>query len=337
MTLEGEDAAERARIDDEAAAWCARTLSGNITETQKAELERWRSADPRHDAAYRDYMELAEASAAAGAAARADESALRRSHAETVRMRPYWSRRAALLWAAPAVAAVLAFGLLLGPILNSSPAYTERYATRLGEIREIELPDGSVLALNTNTAVEVSLTKTARTILLERGEAYFTVARDERRPFTVNAASAAATALGTAFTVRMIENVSRICVHTGSVAVATTITGRTSRPVTLAAGETVDVDEKSVSPVSDFEASKAATWREGYAHYENVALSRVIQDLNRYYAKPMTIADPRLADIPVTGRFEISDQDLTVEALSIALSLRVERSGSSLLLFPKDD
>ena len=71
----------------------------------------------------------------------------------------------------------------------------------MGEQRQLELPDGSVIYLNTNSQVQIDYTATTRNILLLQGEAHFDVAKNPGRPFNVYAGGGLVQAVGTAFTV----------------------------------------------------------------------------------------------------------------------------------------
>lgn len=64
-----------------------------------------------------------------------------------------------------------------------SPAANQRYATKIGELGHVELPDGSMAILNTATEIELAFTHDVRRVRLLRGEALFDVAADPHRTF----------------------------------------------------------------------------------------------------------------------------------------------------------
>src|SRR5262249_28353313 len=78
---------------------------------------------------------------------------------------------------------------------------TERFNTPVGELREIQLADGSIVNLNAQSEVVVQFTRSERDIRLARGEAMFKVARDPARPFRVRTTNAIVEAVGTQFNV----------------------------------------------------------------------------------------------------------------------------------------
>ena len=107
-------------------------------------------------------------------------------------------------WRAPQFTALATFalvGLLLIFTLSDNSTNNGLYAAAVGEQRQLELPDGSVIYLNTNSQVQIDYTATTRNILLLQGEAHFDVAKNPERPFNVYAGGGLVQAVGTAFTV----------------------------------------------------------------------------------------------------------------------------------------
>lgn len=85
------------------------------------------------------------------------------------------------------------------------------------------LPDGSWVDLNVGADIAVEFTAGgagARRVVLRRGEAHFTVAKDAARPFVVEAGGVAVRAVGTAFSVQRGGAGVEVLVTEGRVAVA---------------------------------------------------------------------------------------------------------------------
>jgi ferric-dicitrate binding protein FerR (iron transport regulator) len=97
-------------------------------------------------------------------------------------------------------AAAACVAVVVGPRLFSA-----RYGTALGEIRRVPLSDGSMAAINTDTALDVAMSPRLRHVKLDKGEAWFEVAKDARRPFVVESGPVRVRAVGTAFSVRRLE------------------------------------------------------------------------------------------------------------------------------------
>src|SRR5690606_41756429 len=85
-------------------------------------------------------------------------------------------------------------------------AIAEPFLTSIGEQRDFTLEDGSSLAVNTGSLVEVlRLDGSARELRLRRGEALFSVAHDPSRPFRVEVGGHTVEAVGTEFDIRLHE------------------------------------------------------------------------------------------------------------------------------------
>ena len=114
------------------------------------------------------------------------------------------------------VVLVAVFGLWMFGQQTVQPGVSmERYVTRVGEQKEIHLRDGSVVTLNTGSELLVGLSDKGRKLILRRGEAYFDVAGDARRPFSVDAGLRSVTVLGTEFNIRKTPDQLQVAVSEG--------------------------------------------------------------------------------------------------------------------------
>jgi len=95
----------------------------------------------------------------------------------------------------------------------------QTYRTGIGGFQRIVLKDQSVVELNTDSEVRIALTPTLREVELVRGEASFEVSHDASRPFIVSAGDTAVRAVGTRFDVRRLEGSVEVTVDEGKVAV----------------------------------------------------------------------------------------------------------------------
>ncbi len=101
-----------------------------------------------------------------------------------------------------AVAATLLLFVAAAAFLGYRLEQDPEYITSIGEQRTVPLDDGSRIALNSNSQVQIEFTADKRTVRLLRGEAFFEVAHNKERPFVVIAGENEVTAVGTAFEVR---------------------------------------------------------------------------------------------------------------------------------------
>jgi transmembrane sensor len=226
--------------------------------------------------------------------------------------------------------AALAASLIGVAILMTAP---NRYDTDLGEIRQVPLSDGSMVAINSQSAVEVSMHPDAREVSLTRGEAWFMVAHDKSRPFTVSAGRIRVRAVGTAFSVRRHGDDGADVQVTEGV-VETWTVGEEERRMQIAAGSKAYVDAyeppKIVQASAEIERSLA--WREGEIVLEGETLDEAVAQFNRYNARKLVISDPGLAAEKLVGQFRATDPQTFAGAVATTLGAKVEEEGDTIRL-----
>ncbi|PCD02251.1 hypothetical protein COC42_12425 [Sphingomonas spermidinifaciens] len=308
----------------QAGIWFAR-MRGPDRARWRSEFERWQAADPVHRDAY------AEAGAqwldAGGLAA-----------TEMGRNRRLPEPRPAL-WQMPAVRPVFAAAALLLVVLpgfwllrapSAVPdaalvAQAEPQATRVGEIRAVKLGDGTIVTLDTDSAIEVRFSGDLRQVRLMRGRARFDVAHDAARPFRVEAGGRTVIALGTVFDVGIEPGGVRVSLLRGSVDVrGVAPAGGVAAVTRLAPGECF-TDVASRPKV--VRASPAVQqWVSGMLDFDGVPLGDVLEQTNRYSERKIRLGDPSLASARVTGGFRPLPVEQLATALAAAFSLQAERS-----------
>lgn len=343
---------------DDAARWFLR-LQDESTNTQVfLEWQRWMNAAPAHRTAYEEIEETifrleipvtpqlpsAEELAADDydGSVPVEEWPTRNPRHAVVTPRAA-TRRYAM------AAGIAAMGLLAGGLWFSGTYRAQHgtyaYSTSHGERREIELPEGSRITLDADSALNVELTPERRILTLTRGEGYFKVAKDARRPFTVQAGNAQVRALGTAFNIRRSENRTVVAVTEGRVEVTVSpkpaptqdsanspraeVSSRkdTQSPpfaMQLAAGEAVSyMGEGTTSILAPAEASLATSWLNGRRQYRNEPLRYVLADIDRYSRRRIRIADEATGNLQFTGTIKLDSSDAWLKGLAIALPVTI--------------
>lgn len=284
-------------------------MQGEVCETERQTIFDWIEADPRHAVAYARM----EAAWDLAGRLRADPPPMDKALPAGDAV-PWVARRrlmSGLVAASVAAAAVTAGWRFTRDV--------ELYRTQVGERRVVKLADGSRVHLNTASTIEVALKKDRRLVRLVKGEALFEVAHDRQRPFLVDAGAARLRAVGTAFNVRIRENVVELTVTEGVVAVAQAGES-TARPVTphIAAGDGAIIRIGAVAPTAlDGQLLRQRTaWQDGVIELEGETLPQAVEEFNRYRTQPIIVGDARLANIRVGGRFEVDEADKFLTALS---------------------
>ncbi|MEJ1965673.1 MAG: FecR domain-containing protein [Gammaproteobacteria bacterium] len=308
-----------------AAEWAVRAQCPDVTRQELLVLDQWLKADPRNADAYAEVNKL-------GYLGRQ----LREHSEELLRLNGYQRQRAAerqnrgaaathrsgLAVAVAGGGALLALSILAGLFWY----WSGRYSVGHGEQQRVALSDGSNIVVNTDSEVKVRYDEHARTVALSRGEAFFEVAKDAARPFIVRTADLEVRAVGTKFSVRRTESDTQVVVTEGRVRISRPGRGQgqggaVSNPVELAANGLVRVRrDVQIPPPVSVDAEAATRWTSGTVQFDDERLSTVLQEVNRYTAKPFVIADLALADIRLSGRFRVGD----MESVKFALTNRFD-------------
>ncbi|MCL4069403.1 FecR family protein [Pseudomonas sp. GX19020] len=223
--------------------------------------------------------------------------------------RNWWKAGAAGL-AASALTASLIGALLLWSG-NPLTAWMSDHVTARGELRSVTLPDGSIVELGPDSALNLDFSDTERRVVLVQGEAYFTAApknTDEPRPFSVEAGGLIATALGTQFSVDIKSVGVQVVVTEHSVAVRDFDDAAGQRSVLVNEGEAITyTSDRSLQVAVPIDAEFETAWRQGRLVFDDRPLGEVVEELNRYRNGRIVIRNAALAERRVSGIFEVSD------------------------------
>lgn len=331
---------EHESVLQEAAQWSLELSSGDIPAERIAQWQQWLAASEAHRAAFeriqstwsavdRCATEIVAWPSDAEVASDAYDGSVSvsdwRARVATKRA----SRRRRWLTAGLAAAAALT-ALAILPVMRSlqlaSPVVTV-VETAAGENRDVPLSDGSVISAGARSVLWATLTRDSREVTLERGEAFFRVAKDAARPFVVKAGTTTVVAVGTAFNVRRAGERVVVGVTEGVVRVEAHQQRTVTRTARLSVGQQLSIDASDGSAsVQTIDAIGVAGWREGRLQYRNEPLRSVIADVTRYSAQDIVIASPQIADLRISGTVFANDVESFLQSLEAVLPVRVVRA-----------
>ena len=208
------------------------------------------------------------------------------------------------------------------------PSAVSMYTTLSGERANITLPDGSTVALNVASRLEVPIDYAAGNHTMHlMGEALFTVRHHEGMPVTVIAGATTARVLGTSFAVRhyATDTTTTVAVRDGKVAV-----GR----VVVTAARLLEVTPHDALRLRAANPAQFG-FTAGVLKLNNMPLSRAVAELDRWYAADIRLGDSSFAKIPIEGKFVAGSLSALAEILTLGLDARVVRDGRVLTLYPK--
>jgi transmembrane sensor len=338
-----------AQIEEQAAAWLAHRDSDQWTDTDAAGLAQWLEASTANRVAYlrlESVWETTHRLKALGAGlsqstvpapggwqdspffedSSRDAPSLRDpSLANTQATRP-WRRFLAIAATVVIAVAVSAYFKL------SSPG--DRYSTPIGGSASLPLQDGSNLTLNTASKIRVELSANERRIDLDKGEAFFEVAKDKSRPFVVHVGNVRVIAVGTKFSVLRDGDDVRVVVTEGTVRLEASRTSSTIESTSLSAGAIARTRGEDVvlQTASVPQAEDILSWRQGYLTFHDTPLADAVREFNRYNSHRITISDPSVADIRISGTFRPTNYQAFVRLLESGFSLRAETAAETTVL-----
>jgi transmembrane sensor len=346
----------RAAIAEQAAEWLVANDEAPLDTRESAALSTWLKASPVHVEEFLGVSVIARDLREAGSDPEYSlEAILARARAEEdeSRVRPLWSRLIAAVrgqssrgWLTAAVT-VAGLGALIVGLLSwwnvmpnapvSAPLATTalHFETGHGEVLDRRLTDGSVLHLDTNSAVTVRYGNRQRLITLTAGQADFEVAHDPARAFRVLAGSAEVVAVGTKFDVRLQQDSTVVTVVEGRVMVG--LSSMMEKPgtnsnqdlpprfVQVGADQQIRVAESQwpATPVT-VDAQQTTAWMHRQIVFDHEPLERVAAEFNRYAPKPIEIATPALRSLEISGVFATDDTDAFIAFLRTLKGVRIE-------------
>lgn len=301
-------------VRDEAARWFVRLQEPCVDVDVQRQFETWLDEHPQHRNEF-DVLQGVWKAADLVPAARLRvlcEEAPARS-----------KRRPILRYAVAASVLAVALGLGLFSGLNQPSPYTAEFSTALGERRQVALPDGSTVDLDSRSRIQVHFENDRRGIELTEGEAMFSVQHDTRRPFVVEAGTGKVTVTGTRFDVRRSSANTRVVVEQGTVKVQ----GRSAADddfINLTAGLGTHVDNQgNVAAAYAVNPAEMKAWRNGKLVFNNARLADVAEQVSRYRQQPLKVGNAALGNLRLTSVFNVDNTDALLKALPNILPVAV--------------
>ncbi len=202
-------------------------------------------------------------------------------------------------------------------IPSPTPVELISKSTTKGQKSTIMLSDGSKVILNAQSTISYprDFTDSTRNIVLH-GEAFFYVAIDKERPFTVTTGKTKTTALGTSFNINSRSSIQQISLATGKVLIKTD----KSDAFILKPGEALEVNtEKGDSHKFRFDIGKELSWKDGILYFSDTSFGEIVTTLEMWYDVKIDFTKTQLAKTKYTGQFDNASLSHVLKSMSFAL------------------
>ncbi|MCH7408935.1 FecR domain-containing protein [Belliella sp. DSM 111904] len=313
-------------------------LLRETTPKQNAEIESWIRSNPAHTKQFEDMRKVWEISAKLTTKSTIDvneawerftinrSEAIKPSKGNSRKfIRPYFQIAAAVF----VILLVSVFAVSLLPHGGRAGILPVALTADSNTVRETLL-DGSIVTLNKNSnmSYKQSFLGKERLVDLKKGEAYFEVKRNAKKPFIIQTEDVEIKVLGTSFNVKKTETLTTISVSEGSVNIASGI-----NEVILLAGE------KATVLHTTGEIKKSKQEDQLFQYYvsrifkaDNLPLTRLIEVLNEAYGTNIMIQSEKLQNLTITSVLKYDSLDENLEVISRTLNIKVTRENGKIIL-----
>ncbi|MBB36938.1 MAG: hypothetical protein CME88_03405 [Hirschia sp.] len=230
-----------------------------------------------------------------------------------------------------AMAACLAFMALgsAGIITLRSSPNPMLVSTDIGEMRQLLLPDESVMQVNTNSDIEYIIDQKRRNVRINSGEAFFDVKKNQDLPFIVDSGGVSILVTGTSFSVSKLDRAIEVLVSEGSVRVThgkqSVLLQHGDRAVTLDSYLLVDrLDDKQLA--------HQLAWRQGRLFFNDTPIRDAVAEFNRYNKVQLRIKDDEVGDVRIGGSFRANNVRSFAEVLEHAFGYTVQEGVGEILI-----
>lgn len=310
------------------------SYSGKATPEEEQIILRWLDESEENKVEYEAYKKLWEGSQSLMLSGLVDtDTAL----LKTKNQIPQFTRKIRWIFVLKQAAAVLAlsviFSVVVNSLLNRQPqeegnavVYQEIKAA-FGTQTRLTLADGTVVWLNSGSTLRfpLSFQHTENRQVDLKGEGYFEVAKNSRKPFIVKACSLLVKVTGTSFNVNAYEEEKHIEVALieGKVELLKQVKGNAIQVTSLNPSDVADYEtgNNQIHLKRETEIDRYTAWKEGKIVFFDDPVEKVVSRLENWYNVDIEIADNRLLAYHFTATFGQESLDQVLKYLSISTPL----------------
>lgn len=315
----------------------AKALAGEADAAEMETLRAWRKSHAANEAYYNDSEKLFRAvdDARGGLEVNEDAAWQKLQHnmdkgAAGNRIIPFY-RQANVLRAAAGIALLVALVAVSRWFLGREelPPLVLSSASRP---KTEKLPDGSKVVMNKNTELTYSINPRGERMVALKGEAYFDVQHDAKKPFIIEAGEVMIRDIGTAFNVKAFPGTGlvEVVVEKGEVQ----FYSGNNIGVNLKKGEkaTYDRSNRHFTKMLPTPTENPGAYRSMRFEFRDTPLRDVIAQLNASCPMMVQLQDKDLGDLRLSVLFRHEEPEAMIEVIAETFDLQVERNDSLFIL-----
>lgn len=200
----------------------------------------------------------------------------------------------------------------------------------LGSIKQVVLPDSSLATVSPGSVLRYpkNFGKGERKVHLDKGEAFFEVAKNPEKPFRVASGELQTTALGTSFTVQYdpVARREKINLYTGKVSVEATTENPNVSAVVLTPGKAYEYRAGKVI-LSDFTANQGNPVAKGLV-FDEVPFAEAIYRIGAWHGISVELEIKDLKYKKISGNFNNKGIEDILSILSFTYQFQFAKTDS---------
>lgn len=215
----------------------------------------------------------------------------------------------------------------------AAPAVYVSVTAAPGVKKKINLPDGSVISLNSESKVSFlrGFASDKREIVL-RGEAFFEVAEDSLRPFIVHTGNISTQALGTSFNINYspYDTAITVALATGVVKIDKQDKDRKRQITRLAPGQQLSYNKVTQQyAVVPFDRGEVLGWKQGVLSFRQANMEQTVRKLENWYGVDIEVDTSGMPDEAwnYTGEYDSQALDKVLEGIGFVKGFSFSRDG----------
>lgn len=296
----------------EAAGWLVKQQEKPLTATEQKQLEQWQQSNKDNQFAWQRAQHFIN-----------QVDTLPKDIAYAVLNRPDDEKRRFNI-------GKLALLLASGPLIWGTyktvdiQQWSADYRTAKGQQKQVTLPDGTKVKLNTATAFDISFDDKIRLLSLREGEIQVhtaTTDSQELKPFIVKTQDAILSPFDANFTVRQYSELTRVGVIEGRVKVVPKLANDAEGNV-FKTGHQVELSSHAFLSHKPL-AADTISWLDNMLAVHNMPLNQFIQEVSRYHRGLLRVS-PDIANIDVSGAFPVQDINIIFNMLSHTYPINIK-------------